>query len=200
MKFESVILTSEASGTKEQVSEAWSPGSPVPLQPHSRRQPPCLLAMDSWTPFPPLRHFSAQSHPPHSPSHCTWQGAGQAHADVCTLSMGEQRPFPCRLESTWHAGHVAGWLGELLTYPSQFPHDSGMEAGCLGFPSCYRAEQMVTGRSDAWLELVWATRRFLVQRLEWGGSSLNGPRWLIVGWDAGVQTLCSNLGHPRQQF
>lgn len=23
-------------------------------------------------------------------------------------SMGEQRPFPRRMESTWHAGHVAG--------------------------------------------------------------------------------------------
>ena len=49
-------------------------------------------------------------------------------------SVGEQRPFPLWLESTWHAGQVAGSLGELLAHPSPFPHESGMEAGCLWAP------------------------------------------------------------------
>lgn len=36
----------------------------------------------------------------------------------------------------------------------------------LGSPPCYKAEQMVMGRSDAWLELAEAPGSFLVQQLE----------------------------------
>ena len=54
----------------------------------------------------------------------------------------------------------------------------------LGSPLCYKLEQMVMGRGDAWLDFADPPGSLLVQQLERDFTSM-AHIWQGVRWDAG---------------
>lgn len=82
-----------------------------PINAASRQEAASLHPYDGF--LDPISSTNTSQHSltlPHSPSHCTWQGPGQARAHVCTLECGGAEAI------SKQAGiHMACWAGGWLT-------------------------------------------------------------------------------------